>query len=198
MDSSRFAKMAYQLMAERDYKTILDLGCGNGRDSLYFASKGLKVTALDWSEVALDALAKQAKKLSLLERINVIWQNIANLELPDNSFDVIFANLSLHYFDDQTTRKIIDQVYKILRNRGLLFIEVKSDKDPLSKKGQDLGNEMRNVYGTKRRFFSQSSLLSFLSNFRVVKISQPTAFLPSLSAGKSYMASFIEVIAEKR
>ena len=53
---SPFAKFVYSnyLNAGKD---LLELGCGNGRDSLYFVSKGINVTAIDASDVAINALA---------------------------------------------------------------------------------------------------------------------------------------------
>jgi SAM-dependent methyltransferase len=41
---------------------ILELGCGQGRDTLFFASKGIDVTALDFSSVAIKGLIKHQRK----------------------------------------------------------------------------------------------------------------------------------------
>jgi len=65
-----FASRTYKLIKPK-HKTLLDLGCGNGRDSLYLARKGLYVTAVDWSKSGLDQLRKLAeqKKIVNLEII---------------------------------------------------------------------------------------------------------------------------------
>ena len=47
--ANNFAVRAYKLIKRKKLKTLLDLGCGDGRDSIYFFNKGLKVRAVDFS-----------------------------------------------------------------------------------------------------------------------------------------------------
>lgn len=51
-------------------KQLLELGCGQGRDTLFFASKDIDVTAMDYSSVAIDGLIKRAKERNLLSNIH--------------------------------------------------------------------------------------------------------------------------------
>jgi len=52
-------------MKKNNVKKILELGCGPGRDTVSFASKGIEVSALDYSNVAIDGLIKLAKEKNL-------------------------------------------------------------------------------------------------------------------------------------
>ena len=64
---------------------VLDLGCGLGRHSILFASHGLKVTAFDSSEYAVDELRKRASDLDLDIRCDV--GDMHSLPYDDGSFD---------------------------------------------------------------------------------------------------------------
>lgn len=64
-------------------KTALDLGCGQGRNSLYLAQRGLEVTALDQNELSLEILS------SIVEQ--------EHLDIDVQSYDINSASLTGHY-----------------------------------------------------------------------------------------------------
>ena len=66
---------------------VLDLGCGHGRDTVYFLEKGYKVKAIDES-------LEMCKLASKLTGINVEQINFLNRNY-DNEFDGVFASASL-------------------------------------------------------------------------------------------------------
>ena len=55
---STFALDCYEEFKKHRVKKILELGCGQGRDSIFFASNNIEVVALDSSQVAVEALSK--------------------------------------------------------------------------------------------------------------------------------------------
>ena len=55
---SPFAQKALKLIKIKDLHDVLDLGCGKGRNSLFFAANGLNVTAMDISDEALAVAAE--------------------------------------------------------------------------------------------------------------------------------------------
>jgi tellurite methyltransferase len=89
---SDFALEVAQLVRPGDY--VLDLGCGEGRDSVFFAARGAVVFGVDPSA---DGLAK-ARRLARLRGIRVRWvHGPATGLLPTGLFDLIFSCGSLHY-----------------------------------------------------------------------------------------------------
>ncbi len=182
--ANNFASRAYQYIKAGNYSTILDLGCGDGRDSIYFTRKGLKVTALDFSPVAINRLKIQKPA------IHWILGDIRNIEFKEKSFDVVYAHLSLQYFDDKTTHQIIANIYKILSDNGLLFIKCKSTADQLYGQGEKVGEDMF-WKEHLRHFFSKGYMAIILHQFKVIKIRKNTSIYHEKTS------SFIEAIATK-
>ena len=181
---SLFAKRVYLFIKNKRLKTVLDLGCGGGRDSQYFSRKGLVVTALDI------ATGEQQQEKLKRNNIRFIKSDIGDIRLKDDSFDMIYAHLSLHYFDNKKTEKILGNLYKILKPGGYIFIKCKSIDDPLFGKGKMIENNFYD-FGHTRHFFSKEYMREKLKDFRIIKIFKTNSFK---NPGR---ASFIEAFAQK-
>lgn len=186
---NNFARRAFALL-KPSHNTLLDLGCGNGQDSMYFAKKGLKVTAVDWAESGLDNVRKIAVQKNI-KSLEVVQQNLTHLDFPAHSFDVIYAHLSLHYFDDQTTKEIFNGVYRILKKDGLLFVKCKSVDDRLYGHGTKLQEDMYEYRGHIRHFFTKEYMSSLLEKFQKKRIRKTS------SVYVEYKGSYIEAVAKK-
>lgn len=99
--------------------TILDLGCGLGANTLYLKERGYKVVAADFSEEALNSINKN---IGDVETININLLN--DFPLQDGSYLVVIADLCLHYFDDKTTKNIMKEIKRILKDNGVLLARV--------------------------------------------------------------------------
>jgi len=183
--TNNFAKRSLKLIKQKNLKTILDLGCGRSRDPLFFTKNGLEVTALDVSKNRLESLRRMG-----LKNITLANQDIKNIKFPDNSFDVIYSHLSLHYFDDKTTTKILDKLYRILKKNGLFFVKCKSVDDVMYGKGKKIGENIYNLDGHVRHFFDKDYMIDKLNKFKVLKIRKSTSMYKRKS-------SFIEAVAMK-
>lgn len=101
----------------------LDLGCGIGQYTNYLIQKGFKVTAGDISIEALNNLAKNVHEAAIKQL------DMSNpLLFSDNSFDLVFANLSIHYFDSKTTVNLLKEIKRILKDGGYFIGSVNSTK----------------------------------------------------------------------
>jgi SAM-dependent methyltransferase len=76
---------------------LLDLGCGNGSSSLFFAEKGANVTAVDISEVAVQSLSQLCIK-SGIENITPIKCSAFSI-VEQGSFDLVFGSMILHHLE---------------------------------------------------------------------------------------------------
>lgn len=103
---------------------ILDLGCGNGADTLYLIEKGFNVLSCDFSTEALNNI-----KNSISKSKTMYLDMIDNFPFKDESFSIIIADLSLHYFDNEITIHIMNEIKRVLKNDGVLLARVASVND---------------------------------------------------------------------
>lgn len=94
--------------------TILDLGCGGGRDLNAFRTLGHTAIGLDGSA----HLCTIARRVS---RCEVLQQDFLSLSLPGAGFDGVFANASLFHVPTQELPRVLGELREALKPRGVLF-----------------------------------------------------------------------------
>lgn len=162
-EPSSFARKALKLFTLKGALSVLDLGCGTGRDSLFFMENGLHVTAVDVSQAALDKIRRP--------NIRKICADLSDLALEPDSFNAVYAHLSLHYFDDAATRRIIAGVYQALKPGGVFCLRCKSVKDPLYGRGARVGPDMFEEEHL-RHFFSPEYMQDVLGVFDACAVTE--------------------------
>jgi SAM-dependent methyltransferase len=95
-------------------KTVLEFGCGPGRDIAYFQSLGLQVTGLDGS-------AEFVRMAAEYTGAEVLLQDFHDLRLPEAAYDGIFANASLFHVYREQLPKVLSQLHAALVPGGVLF-----------------------------------------------------------------------------
>lgn len=141
---------------------ILELGCGNGRDAVFFASLGYKVIACDVSKVATDNLQNQQtdKKIANLKILNTDFSKFnkhSNCFLQSANISAIYSRFSLHAVDSESASRTLKWCFVNLPVGGKLCIEVRSIFDELYGDGVLVG-EHSFVTCHFRRFFCQKQL----------------------------------------
>ena len=105
-------------------------GAGNGYDPLYFASKGHSVTAVDFSNEAINAMKAKAEKQQI--NINIIKQDIFKLDSTFfNSFDYVIEYTCFCAIDRRRRLDYIKTMKNILKKNGELiglFLPILKDK----------------------------------------------------------------------
>jgi SAM-dependent methyltransferase len=140
---------------------LLDIGGGQGQDSRFFAGNGFNVVNLDISAAALEeSKAKIPDELAAkIEHIE--YDASKGLPFEDESFDVVYAHQSLHYFDAETTAAVFTEINRILRPGGVLAFFANSTSDPEYNNGEKLEEDYYFVDGKAKRFFSVESARKF-------------------------------------
>ena len=120
---SLFAVFVQEMLKPK--QNILDLGCGNGRDSIYFASNGHRVVCVDKSFYGIDCLKPSESIVPICADFKYLYFKI------DEKFDSVYSRFSLHAVDKETASYVYSFVYKSLVSGGRFFIECRSPFDEL-------------------------------------------------------------------
>jgi SAM-dependent methyltransferase len=94
--------------------TILDFGCGPGRDLKVFASLGHVA-------IGLEGAARFAAMARAHSGCEVWQQDFLKLDLPDGKFDGVFANASLFHVPTRELPRVLRELYACLKPGGVLF-----------------------------------------------------------------------------
>ena len=104
---------------------ILDLGCGSGRDSIYFATLGFNVTAIDGSQALIDlAQSKSAAKQDTIEWYCATFEDIAQ-ENWQHKFTAIWSCASLLHVPYRELPELIEKLLHMLTEDGGLYASFK-------------------------------------------------------------------------
>jgi SAM-dependent methyltransferase len=160
---SLFAEIVIDYLPESG--SILELGAGLGQDSAYFADHGYAVTSTDLN---VDQLQKLAGDKFAVKAVDLREP----LSFSAASFNVVYAHLSLHYFDHETTEKIFAEIYRVLKPNGILAFFTNSTSDPEYNTGQRVEDDYFNTAGTLKRYFSVESAKQFAHSFEPILADQ--------------------------
>ena len=117
---------------------ILDIGCGNGRDSLYFLNRGLFVTGIDASDVAVEKL----KQVTINDnRAEFICGDFVNDSVVySRRYDYAYSRFTLHAITLSQQNELLRNIKHVLNPDGKFFIEARTLKDDLYGKGESAGD----------------------------------------------------------
>lgn len=110
-------------------KKILDIGCGVGTLSLYFAFKGFKVVGIDVSQRAIN-IAQSAKKSLSFNNVTFKKQKLAQTK---GKFDLIICSEIIEHIPDDKT--FVSQISDRLKKNGLLILSTRSQSNWLTSVG---------------------------------------------------------------
>jgi len=172
--------------------SLLELGCGNGRDSFFFAKHDINVIALDLSKKAIE----NNNTLNDNENLNFLIRDFTNLE--PNEFDKlgnIYSRFTLHSIDKPDYLRTIDWVGDNLKEGGLFFIEARTINDPLFGIGEKVANDGY-INTHYRRFFRIKEVMTDLESRGLKLVHVSENFLDSWY--KDDHAVVMRIICEKR
>lgn len=98
-------------------QSLLEIGAGPGRDSLYFQENGLKVTAVDFAE----EMVRLCKAKGLTD---VHCMDFTRLDFEPERFDAVYAMNCLLHIPKAQIDAVLEQIRKVLKPNGLFFCGV--------------------------------------------------------------------------
>ena len=115
MEPSNAAKSAIRFINKENLegKRMLDIGCGYGRDTRYFASLLMNTWGIDFSNEAIKIALQHPYKNTIFAIGDAL-----NIPYSNNYFDFCFCNCVIHWFSYENIKKAICEAYRVLTTDG--------------------------------------------------------------------------------
>ena len=149
--------------------TVLEIGAGAGQDSIWLASKGFDVTCTDSNDIAFAEILNRSKSAGGKLKVQII-DATKPMPFKDSSFDCVYAQLSLHYFNDKITHAMFAEIHRVLKPGGVLAIMMNSLDDPEYDLTQLNSEGLMNIKGLRKRYFSTNSLQNYVNDYKTILI----------------------------
>lgn len=137
---------------------VLELGCGEGRDSVYFATCGCDVTGVDVAAAGLD----KAERLARAHGVTVRWvRGDAADAIPDGPFDLVYSCGAIHYVPRPERARLFRRLKALTRAGGYHAHVVFTDRRVYVELGEEID------------YFGEGELGCTYADWRIIR-SEPT------------------------
>lgn len=171
-EPSSFARKAMAHLKEHQVRSLLEIGCGQGRDTFFLAEGGIAVTALDYSETAVTEVAQRAAKAGLAGRIRVRAHDVRErLPFAGETFDACYSHMLLCMeLSTAEIAFILRETWRTLKPGGLALYSVRSNFDKHYRTGTHLAEDIYQIGGFSVHFFTESKVHQLSKGYEIMAI----------------------------
>jgi SAM-dependent methyltransferase len=173
-EPSLAARRAADRFLEEGCSLLLELGAGQGRDTLFFAGVGLRVYALDYSESGLWGIIDKGVKTELGERITPVFHDLRKpLPFGDASLDCCFSHmLYCMAFSRMELEFLNGEIRRVLKPGGLNSYTVRHKGDAHYAQGTHLGEDLYEMNGFVVHYFDRAMVEHLAGGFDILDIEE--------------------------
>ena len=146
---------------------VVDIGAGEGRNSLYLASLGFKVYAIEPSKVGAEKILQRAKDRNV--NVTVINDDFLNAAKYLEDIGFVVALTSLEHMDYDYLLDAVQEIKRVLKPGGYIYAMVFTEEDPGFKK--DLQNASECALFIKH-YFKKNELKELFADFEILEYSE--------------------------
>ncbi|UCE29250.1 MAG: class I SAM-dependent methyltransferase [Candidatus Bathyarchaeota archaeon] len=169
---AQFVIDALPAFKQSSVETVLDLGCGTGRHSIFLAKEGFRTIGIEVSKSALRLARKWAQREKLLN-VDLLRASMTNIPFRDCCFGAVVGVSVIHHAVIEDIEATVGEIYRILNQNGYFLANVASVEDPrygIGQKVEDSTFRISEAFEEKRfeelhHFFTKTEVSRLLSNF---------------------------------
>lgn len=173
-EPSLAARRAAERFLEAGCSLLLELGAGQGRDTLYFASLGFSVYALEYSESGLWGIIDKGVKTDLGEMITPVFHDLRKpLPFQDASLDGCFSHmLYCMAFSRAELEFLNGEINRVLKPGGLNIYTVRHKGDAHYGKGTHIGEDLYEFNGFIVHYFDRAMVDHLAEGFELLDVEE--------------------------
>jgi SAM-dependent methyltransferase len=175
-DPSAAALAAAEAFAVAGSHSVLELGAGQGRDTLYLARQGLQVTALDIAPGTVETITAKARAAGLTSMVTVAAHDMREpLPLPDDSADASYSHmLFCMALTTGELERLAGELRRVLRPGGLVVYTARTTADAHYGTGTPRGDDMYEHGGFIVHFFDRALIDRLAVGFELIDVTDFT------------------------
>ena len=172
LEPSFAAEEALRVFKKKNISSIVELGAGLGRDTIFFAKNNIKVEALDYSKTAVTSIKKKIKEFNLSEFVSAkVFDIRKKLPFKNNTVQGIFSHmLYCMALKNSEVQNLNNEILRILEKGGINIYTVRNFEDGDYKNGIHIEDESYQNDGFIINFFSKKKIKELLVGFSNIKI----------------------------
>lgn len=183
MEPNKACYQVLQLMPPTKHLKLLDIGCGEGKDAVFFARNGYDVSAFDVSDAGIEKTRSLAEKVGV--HVNVFKADILDYRL-DTYYDIIFSSGVLHYIKPDYRKEIFNNYKQFTNENGMHVLNVFVNKPFIAPPPENEPNAFK---------WHSGELLTYYNDW-LIKDSSEIVF-DCNSSGIPHKHAMTEMIAQK-
>ncbi len=164
-------------------KKVLDIGCGEGKDAVYMASKGYSVTAFDVTENGIRKTLRLAKDKNV--PIHAYVDDINTFEIHEQ-FDIIYSTGTIQYLFKENKKAFFEKIERSTKPHGFVFFNVFVEKPFL---------ELPPDWDIEEKMWRSGELFSYFPNWKYHRIDE--VIFEDQSGGIPHFHCMDTIICEK-
>jgi SAM-dependent methyltransferase len=171
-DPSAPALAAAGAFAAAGHRSVLELGAGQGRDTLYLARQGLQVTALDIAPGTVEIISAKARAAGLSSMVTVAAHDMREpLPLSDDSIDASYSHmLFCMALTTGELERLALELRRVLRPGGLVVYTARTTADAHYGTGTPRGDDMYEHGGFIVHFFNRALIEHLAAGFELIDV----------------------------
>ncbi len=173
--ASDTARYAAGIFKKENRKRVLELGAGQGRDTIFLAQNGFEIYALDYSESGLKEIMRRIQALGFRESVKVLRHDVRNpLPFDDETFDACYSHMLYCMALTMTELEFLsDEIRRVLKPGGLNIYTVRHTRDPQYATGIHRGEDMYEISGGFIvHFFARDKVEHLTNGFDLIGVDE--------------------------